>query len=432
MTSEHGLADNPELVPFPKLFIHCMRILHTADWHLGRTLYSKTRYVEFQKFLDWLLKTIKEQSVDVLLVAGDVFDTASPNNAAQQLYYRFLSQLSDTGCRHVAITGGNHDSPTFLEAPKQLLRALDIHVVGSATDPVEDEVILLSDSQGTPELIVCAVPYLRDRDIRTSEAGESLETKETKMREGIARHYAQVATEAYRLRGSLGAAIPIVAMGHLYTAGGKTAEGDGVRNLYVGNLAHVQSSIFPATFDYVALGHLHVPQKVNDLDNIRFSGSPIPMGFGEAKQDKFVNIVQWTDNQMSVDLIPVPRWQQLDSIEGDWPDIEDRLNELKRSGESVWLEIAYQGATPMANLKDKIDQIIAETQLEYLKVTTPRSYQSILAREGTIETLEELDPLETFRRRLQAEKIPAEEWQPLEEAYQEIQVLMLETEREST
>lgn len=404
----------------------CMRILHTADWHLGRTLYSKNRYEEFQSFFVWLLETIRDRSVNVLLVAGDVFDTMTPNNTAQQLYYGFLSQLSSTGCRHVVITAGNHDSPTFLEAPKQLLKTLDIHVIGSAKNPVDDEVLLLRGSDGAPELIVCAVPYLRDRDIRTSEAGESLEAKETKMREGIANHYAQVAAVADRINQGLASPVPIVAMGHLYTAGGQTIDGDGVRNLYVGNLAHVESSIFPPAFDYVALGHLHVPQKVNDRETIRFSGSPIPMGFGEAQQIKYVNIVQWTDHRATVELIPIPLIQKLESIQGDWPQIERRLNELRPATNSIWLEITYRGTEPIANLKDRIDQIVAGTALESLKVTNARNSQAILARGHASETLEELNPLDVFRRCLKANTISEDKWQPLELAYQEIQLQMQE------
>jgi exonuclease SbcD len=403
-----------------------MRILHTADWHLGRTLYQKTRHEEFQRFLDWLLVTIRQKSIDVLLVAGDVFDTTTPNNAAQQLYYGFLSQLSSTGCRHVVITGGNHDSPTFLEAPKELLKALDIHIIGSAKDPVQDEVILLRDPQGVPELVVCAVPYLRDRDLRTSEAGESLEMKESKMREGIANHYATVASIATRLRDDARAAIPIVAMGHLYTAGGKTMEGDGVRELYVGNLAHVESSIFSPIFDYVALGHLHVPQPVNGCETIRFSGSPIPMGFGEAKQQKYVNIFQWMDHHGALELVAVPEIQKLESIAGDWSHIENRLNELKREGNSIWLEIAYQGTAPIPNLKAKIEQILAGTSVEALKVTYAARARAILERGQFSESLEELHPLDIFKRCLRAKEIPEEKWQSLEDTYQEIRVRMLE------
>lgn len=161
-----------------------MKILHTSDWHLGRALYGKKRYEEFEGFLSWLAETIRQNKIETLLVAGDVFDTGAPSNSAQELYYRFLCQVAGSQCRHVVVTGGNHDSPSFLNAPKELLKALDVHVVGNATESLEDEVLTLRDKEGEPELIVCAVPYLRDRDIRVVEAGESVDDKERKLVEG--------------------------------------------------------------------------------------------------------------------------------------------------------------------------------------------------------------------------------------------------------
>jgi exonuclease SbcD len=403
-----------------------MNILHTADWHLGRTLYSKTRYEEFQKFLEWLLGTIREQSIDVLLVAGDVFDTIAPSYRAQELYYDFLSQLPETRCRHVVITAGNHDSPTFLEAPRQLLRALDVHIIGHVTDPIDREVILLRDSDGKLELIVCAVPYLRDRDIRKSDAAESLEDKEQKIREGIANHYDQVAQVARSLRDSLESPIPIVAMGHLYTAGGETVEGDGVRKLYVGNLAHVESTIFSDNFDYVALGHLHVPQKVNGSETIRFCGSPIPMGFGEAQQQKYVNLVRWNANHLEVELVPVPQSQRLESIRGDWPHIESRLQAMKQLKESIWIEISYQGTEPIANLKEKVEQLIDGTNVDALRVTDARQTELLLKQGDFTQDLEELQPIDVFKRCLELNNVPEDKRKEFEDAYQEILLQMPE------
>ena len=123
---------------FPKL-----KLLHTSDWHLGRSLYEHKRYEEFEKFLDWLAEFIQEQRIDVLLVAGDIFDTTIPGNRAQELYYQFLTKVSLTCCRHMVITGGNHDSPSFLNAPKDLLRYFNVHVIGAITDSLEDEVLSL-------------------------------------------------------------------------------------------------------------------------------------------------------------------------------------------------------------------------------------------------------------------------------------------------
>jgi len=136
-----------------------MKILHTSDWHLGRSLYGRKRYDEFSACLDWLAEFIQTESVDALLIAGDVFDTSTPSNRAQELYYRFLCKVSASRCRHIVVIAGNHDSPSFLNAPKELFRALNVHVVGSITENPEDEVITLTDSSGIPEAIVCAVSY---------------------------------------------------------------------------------------------------------------------------------------------------------------------------------------------------------------------------------------------------------------------------------
>lgn len=297
-----------------------MKVLHTSDWHLGRSLYTKKRYEEFEAFLNWLVDTIQQEGVDVLVVAGDVFDTGTPSNYAQKLYYQFLHAAAASCCRHVVVVGGNHDSPTFLNAPQVLLQALDVHVVGCATEDAADEVLVLRDKCDVPELIVCAVPYLRDRDIRTAEAGEGIEDKEQKLLDGIRNHYAAVGAVAEAKREALGPEIPIVGTGHLFTAGGKTLVDDGVRELYVGSLAHVTAGVFPACFDYLALGHLHVPQAVKDSETKRYSGSPLPMGFGEAKQQKSVCLVTFDGTAAAVKLIDVPVFQSLVSVKGDWGD----------------------------------------------------------------------------------------------------------------
>jgi len=222
-----------------------MKILHTSDWHIGRALYGRKRYEEFEAFLNWLAALIENEGIDVLLVAGDVFDNSTPTNRAQGLYYRFLRRLAGSSCRHVVITAGNHDSPSFLNAPKELLRCLNVHVAGCIADSPADDVLVLRNAADEPELIVCAVPYLRDRDIRTTEAGEGSDEKEVKMQQGIQRHYQAAGEIAERHRAATVSSIPIVAMGHLFTAGGLTVDGDGVRELYVGSLAHVGMETFP-------------------------------------------------------------------------------------------------------------------------------------------------------------------------------------------
>ncbi len=281
-----------------------LTILHTSDWHLGRRLYGRMRYEEFEAFLSWLEETISAQKVDVLIVAGDIFDTMTPSNRAQALYFEFLGRVSKSCCQHVVIVAGNHDSPTFLDAPSQVLKFLNVHVIGTACDDLTDEVLVLNDADGTPHCIVAAVPYLRDRDVRSSSAGESTDSKDANVIKGIRAHYDEVASIAKAQQAKLAEAnqghIPIIATGHLFAAGGTTTDDDGVRELYVGSLGKISADMFDECFDYVALGHLHVPQRVGGRESIRYSGSPIAMGFGEARQQKQVLLVKFGEASKQV------------------------------------------------------------------------------------------------------------------------------------
>lgn len=288
----------------PAFAIKPLTILHTSDWHLGRRLYGRMRYEEFEAFLSWLQETISAQKVDVLIVAGDIFDTMTPSNRAQALYYEFLGKVSKLCCEHIVIVAGNHDSPTFLDAPSQVLKFLNVHVIGTACDDLNDEVLVLDAIDGTPHCIIAAVPYLRDRDVRGSHAGESADSKDANVIKGIRAHYDEVASIAKARQEHLSNAhqrhIPIIATGHLFAAGSKTTEDDGVRDLYVGSLGQISADMFDDGFDYVALGHLHVPQRVGGCEHIRYSGSPIAMGFGEAKQQKQVLLVEFGEVEKSL------------------------------------------------------------------------------------------------------------------------------------
>ena len=396
-----------------------MKILHTSDWHIGRSLYGRKRYDEFSAFLDWLAEFIQAESVDALLVAGDIFDTSTPSNRAQELYYRFLCKVSASCCRHIVVIAGNHDSPSFLNAPKELLKALNVHVIGSITENPEDEVIALAGSSGIPEAIVCAVPYLRDRDIRIVEAGESIEDKNTKLIDGLQRHYAEVCKVAEEKQREYGD-IPVIGMGHLFTAGGKTVDGDGVRELYVGSLAHVDKDVFPACIDYLALGHLHVPQKVGASEYMRYSGSPIPMGYGEAYHEKSVVIVEFSNNpQSKITLHQVPCFQAMERISGEIDEITKKIHELKSKGSDAWLEIEYTGTEIAGNLRELIDEAVADTTMEILRIKNKRVVERVISRTCEDETLDDLNVNDVFIRCLNTCEVPEDDRPALIQSYKE-------------
>lgn len=414
-----------------------IRILHTSDWHLGRQLYGRRRTGEFEAFLDWLLDVIERERIQVLLVSGDIFDTTTPGSTAQRTYYDFLGRLPKS-CRTVIISG-NHDSPTLLGASSSLLRHFNIHVV---TDAVADnEALTLSDDTGKPELGIIAVPFLHDRDIRVSEEDESLADKEHAYQEAVARHFMEAERKMLHLSG--GQNIPVVCMAHLFTAGATTVEGDGVRDLSVGSLSHVQPSIFPAVADYTALGHLHVPQIVGGQENIRYCGSPLPMGFGEANQRKQVCIVDLSRNDVpTVKNVPVPIFRKLVQLTGDLQRIQDGLSKLEdgvqgstqdmyTQGRPTWVEISYDGEEIFEDLQQRIDQMVRPlASVEVVAIRNLRKAQAILRQQEDAQTLESLTPQEVFARCMEENGISQSQRRELSVAFDEIYHTILTADEE--
>ena len=395
---------------------HPLKLLHTADIHLGRHLYGRRRHHEFAAFLDWLAATLDAEHIDALVIAGDIFDTATPSPRSQAQYYQFLCRIAAGNCRHIIITAGNHDSPAFLDAPRDILRALNVHVIGAAREPA-DEVLLLRDRDGAPEAIICAVPYLRERDLRTADAGESLAEKAGKLLDGIRAHYTAAVAHAETLRAAHGADLPLIATGHLYTAGGQTSE---AHDHEIGTLTHVPASAFPAAIDYLALGHIHLAQRLDSNETRRYSGSPLPHTFAEAAQNKTVCLVTFQGRSAAVRPLVVPDFQKRARLRGDLPALEAQISELAATGDNIWLEIHYEGEAVEGGLRDRLHALTADTPLEILRLKNERIRERVLAQNTDSETLDDLNPLDVFERCLAAHHIPADQRDALRQNYREI------------
>ena len=396
-----------------------MRILHTSDWHLGRSLLGKRRYTEFSLFLDWMLQCIEQHQIEVLIIAGDIFDTTTPSVTAQDQYYNFLARAAtQSSCQHIVVIGGNHDSASFLNAPGAILKNLDVHVVGQACDDIQDEVLVLNDRQGEASLIVCAVPFLSDRDIRRYVPLESLADKDERVIEAYHQHYQEVANYAKQLAEQY--QVPMIATGHLFMTGGLTTEGDGVRDLYVGTLGQLKTDLFSPDFNYVALGHIHQHQKVGGLEHIRYSGSPLPMCFDEIARPKKVLIVDFDEaHQAQIQEVEVPRFQRLDKISGDLKQLRSQIEALKSLNESIWLEVTYASDELQPNLRATLMELIKDSQVEILKLINHQRQPQYLQSEKELETLEELSVDDVFKRLLERQNIPEEQQLELLATYQE-------------
>jgi DNA repair protein SbcD/Mre11 len=398
-----------------------MKVLHTSDWHLGCSLYGHKRYEEFEAFLDWLAEIIRREKIDVFLVAGDIFDTTTPSNRALLLYYQFLNSLTLIPNLNVIIVAGNHDSPSLINAPKDLLKQLHIHVFGSIPENPEDEVIIIQDNWGKPSLIVCAIPYLRDRDIRLSEPGESIEDKTRKLVNGVQEHYRQVIEIAKTRREELGGNIPIIAMGHLFLTGGKILDGDGVRELYVGNLARIRAENLCDGIDYLALGHLHMPQSVSGNDTVRYCGSPFALGFGDAGQEKQIIVVDFKSGVPEILPLSVPKFWDIRTIRGDISTIMDELTPLLQSDRPVWIEVLFSAGTQSAtSVLAQLQKVTENTNVVLIKTTPLLTGNYVYDPDNEGITLEDLAEEDVFQRCMDAEATPPEKQQELMDAFLEI------------
>ncbi|MDR1172509.1 MAG: exonuclease SbcCD subunit D C-terminal domain-containing protein [Bacteroidales bacterium] len=376
-----------------------MRILHTADWHLGKHLGQYERTGEHALFLQWLLNQINRQSIDVLIVAGDIFDTGNPSNTALKQYYDFLWQVKDTCCRDVVIVGGNHDSVSTLNAPRDLLRFFNVHVVGGVPENFSEQVIEIKDDWGTTQLVVCAVPFLRDKDIRLSVPGESANERRQRISQGIAEHYRNLVPYImpYKERH-----IPVIATGHLFTAGAQ-ASPDSEKDIHVGNLGQVAGDQFPTEFDYVALGHLHRPQLVNRMPHIRYPGSPVPLSFSENSDGKALLAVSFIDGKLSeVEEIPVPVLRRLIRVKGDWEKVKAKLSLIEsRDGElPAWIEIQVETDDYIDDLdKQLIAMELVNLEIVFVKQIRMRQHQSMSETVEETLSLNDINPLTVFEKR---------------------------------
>ncbi len=378
-----------------------MRIIHTSDWHLGQHFFTKSRAAEHQAFLHWLIEQIKENQVDALIVAGDIFDTGAPPSYARELYNRFVVELQPTNCQLVVL-GGNHDSVSTLNESRGLLSYLNTTVISCASSNLDKQVIILKNRQNYPAALLCAIPFLRPRDLVTSQAGESGGQKQLALQEAIAAHYQALYQRAVELRTELGLPLPIIATGHLTTVGVTTS--DSVRDIYIGTLDAFPAHAFPPA-DYIALGHIHRAQQVAKTEHIRYSGSPIALSFDELSKEKSVYLVEFAQQALaSVTPIFIPQFQPMQLIKGDLAQIEQQLTKFAdHQGLPVWLDIEVATQDYLTDIQRRIQALAAELPVEVVLLRRSKEQRNNSIERQEKETLNELSVTDVFERRLALE-----------------------------
>ncbi|KPA10256.1 exonuclease subunit SbcD [Candidatus Magnetomorum sp. HK-1] len=407
-----------------------MKILHTSDWHLGHQLCKQSRRDEHELFINWILNTIDNNNISLLILSGDIFDSGFPPNYALAQYYDFLRRLSDTCCRHAIIVGGNHDMPSTLNAPRELLKFFQIHVFGGAESDIQKQIVPIYDEEKSLEAIVCAVPYLRARELKLNLAGESYTEKDRSLVQSMTNHYKHLADLIQEMEEKQRHQVPIIATGHLFTAGGKISDTE--RDLYVGQIKHFPANHFPKTFDYVALGHLHHYQCPRENPPVYYSGSPVPLSFNESRREQYVLIVDLSEKENPiVQKETVPRFRSLVKIKGSLENVQSELaNFSAKSPYDLipWVEIQILDEKPMPDLHEKVIAFCDDPGFKLLKVICiPPKEQAI---EFQSQKLVDLSPLDVFQKRCEADGISGEAYENLMKTFTEL-MFMCDNEKNS-
>ncbi|MDH5934347.1 exonuclease subunit SbcD [Vibrio splendidus] len=381
-----------------------MKILHTSDWHLGQNFYNKSRKNEHERFLQWLLEQVTEHDIDAIIVAGDIFDTSTPPSYAREMYNKFVVDSNKIGCQLVLL-GGNHDSVSVLKETQQLLKYMGADVIPNTNEDHATQVVELKGKNGDVEALVCAIPFIRPRDVLTSQAGVTGVERQKQLGDAIKQHYQSVYDAAVEKRATFENSehMPIIATGHLTAMG--VQQSDSVRDIYVGNLDGFAADGFPDA-DYIALGHIHRPQVVAKREYIRYCGSPIPLSFDELKSQKQVCVVEFVEGERTISQLPVPTFQPLAEIKGDLSEIESQLNQYigLDSDQSVWLSIEVQAQDYLSDLQERMRALTEGLNVEVLQLRRARERRNQALEQESAETLSELSPMDVFTKRIALEE----------------------------
>ena len=390
-----------------------IRILHTADWHLGQTFFGYDRTQEHEHFLDWLAGVLTKNKIDVLIVAGDVFDVSNPSAASQRMFYRFIHRVTTENPRlQLVVVAGNHDSAARLESPLPLLQEMRTEIKGivrkqNGKIDYEHLLVELKNAAGEVEALCLAVPFLRQGDYPV------VETEGNPYAEGVKELYARLLKYALKKRTDGQA---LVAVGHLLATGSEIAEKDHSERIIIGVLESVSPESFPEQIVYTALGHIHKAQRVSGRENIRYAGSPLPMSFAEKHYHHGVVKVTldegWAVEIEKLEYTPLVRLLSIPATEAAAPDeVLDELRglELPEDEPMPYLEVKVKLSEPEPMLRQQVEEILEGKPVRLARIVS--FYRQ--AAEGSVEEevltagLQEMNPLQivkaTFENSYQTE-----------------------------
>lgn len=394
-----------------------MRIIHTADWHLGQTFFDYDRKAEHLHFLSWLQQQVKRYEIDVLLIAGDIFDSPNPSAESQKIYYRFLHEITtDNPNLQIIIIAGNHDSAARLEAPNPLLESMNISVRGVVKRTKEGEIdykdlIIPLDKGG----YCLAIPYLRQGDYPAAET----------YAQGVQKMYEtlyEIVKDDNR---------PIIAMGHLQATGSEISENDRSERTIIGGLECISPDSFSKEIAYTALGHLHRGQRVSGRENVRYAGAPLPMSFAEKNYKQGVTLVE-IEERVTIERIEFETLTKLVSIPSSPMRLGDVFVEISKlpegevSEKSPYLEIKILITEPEPSLRHQLEEALKTKSVRLARIVAITPELESKTNNITYEELLTINPIEMaidiYRRKYGGEEMPDKMRILMESVIQEIEL----------
>ena len=382
-----------------------MRLFHTSDWHLGQNLHGQERDFEHACFLSWLLTQLATEQPDVLLIAGDIFDTVNPPVKAQERLYDFIVSAHEQQPKlTIVMIAGNHDSGSRIELPAPLMRRLRTYALGrvlwldDGQLDAERLLIPLPDASGEIAAWCLALPFLRPAEVTGAHLGDDYLRGIGQVHEWL--------IEAANAKRKPGQAL--IAISHAHMAGGSVSE-DSERSLIIGNAEALPASLFGPSISYVALGHLHKPQRVNSEERIRYCGSPIPLSFSEiGYQHQILDVRLDGEALVSVETRLIPRAVNLQRVGpaplleilaqlAELPDI-DLLADTQRQ---PWLEVRVKLDEPQPDLRQQIETALLGKAVRLVRISAEYAGNGSRAGDNDAAHLIELDqltPQELFSR----------------------------------
>ena len=395
-----------------------MNIIHTADWHLGQTFFEYDRTHEHDCFLEWLSQQIESNNVELLLIAGDIFDSPNPSAESQKRFYDFLCSVTKRNNNlKIIITAGNHDSGARLEAPDPILESLNVTVRGVVRRTNDGKIDFERLIVPVNDRLCClAVPYLRQGDYVASESYDK----------GVQSMYSELyrcAKERFEC---------VIAMGHLQATGSEISVDDRSERTTIGGLDRINPSAFDDGIAYTALGHLHKAQRVSGRENVRYSGAPLPMSFAERNNRQSVTLVKLIDGVAEIEKIEFDTPVKLLSIPCEPLPIENVLEEIASlpmgaiDNTSPLLEIKVLITEPEPGLRNRIEDALEGHAVRLVRIeAVTRSGEDTLSAPMSYEELKKMEPAELAKsiycQKYGTEDIPAKIKELLTDVIKEIE-----------